>query len=683
MTKILTAALALVAVMTLAANLAGAADAAFRPPAVPLITIDPYTSCWSFSDRLTDDWPRHWTGAVHAMAGIVRVDGKAMRFMGKPDAAPDAAEQTELRVAATQTFYTFRAGPVTLKVTFTSPLLADDLETLSRPASYIDFAAESNDGKKHEVEIYLDVTGEWAVNKPAQKVQWKRLNAQGLQVMAIGTVDQAILKTKGDNVRIDWGHALLAVPQAQNAATAIASDKAAREAFAKDGKIPTEDDKEMPRAANDRFPVMATSFKLEPGATGAYVIVGYDDEYSVQFYGQNLRAWWRRDSSATAEKMLQTAAQQHEQVIEKCKNFDQRIWDDANKAGGEEYARLCALCYRQAVAAHKLVAGPDGTPLFFSKENFSNGSIGTVDVTYPSAPLFLVYNPTLLKGMLDPIFFATESGRWKKPFAPHDSGTYPLANGQTYGEDMPVEESGNMIILAVAIARVEGNADYAKKHWAALTQWAQYLQEKGFDPANQLCTDDFAGHLAHNTNLSIKAIVALGAYGEMAQMLGEKDSAQKFTALAHDLATKWQSAADDSDHYRLTFDKPGTWSQKYNLVWDRVLGLNLFPPQVAQKEIAFYLKHQNAFGLPLDSRKTYTKSDWIMWTATMTSTRADFEALVHPIYEYVNKTASRVPVSDWHETTNGKKVGFQARSVVGGYWMKVLADKLAPAPAQE
>ncbi len=345
------------------------------------------------------------------------------------------------------------------------------------------------------------------------------------------------------------------------------------------------------------------------------------------------------------------------------------------KAGGERYAQITALAYRECAAACGLAADPNNLPLYFTKENTSNGDIATVDVFFPMDPIWIFLSPALTKATLVPILSYAASSHWKFPNAPHDLGTYPWAFGRDDGgEGMPVEESGNMIILCDAVAQADGNADFAGPWWPQLTQWAEYLENYGLDPENQLCTDDFMGHLAHNANLSVKAILGLAAYGDLCRLRGDPATAAKYAAMAKTDAEHWMKVAADGDHYRLAFDKPGTWSQKYNLVWDRILGLNVFPPSVAREEIAYYKTVMQPYGLPLDSRTHLTKTDWSIWCATLADNQADFEKFISPIFDYLNATSVRDPVADSYETDKVGSGGMHARPVVGGIFVKMLAD---------
>jgi hypothetical protein len=802
-----------------------------RAPAYPLITIDPYTSVWSFSDKLYDENPKHWTGTNRTFIGAARVDGKVYRFMGveeipyeplvytgdidnwkarfteiqpadnwekqsfddsqwKEGNAPFAsrasasstrwrskdiwvrrefelssellssslflkyscddfadiyingkpviktdnsgksnillslseeikksikpgkniiaahahneagaamldfgivrqsgtkisfeqsAEQKSVNLQPTQTYYTFECGPVQLDLIFTSPLLTNNLYLLSRPVNYVTYQFKSLDTKKHDVQVYFETTPEWAVNTISQSVTSERFIENNLTFLKTGTIEQPVLAKKGDDLRIDWGNFYLATRNDKTISVSVGESSGLKNEFVKNGRLSNTIDKSLPEKMYKKMTSLSYVKDLGKVGTGYvsdYLMIGYDDIFSIQYFGDNLPAYWTKAGTVDIKQAFKMAANDYSAIMNQCASFDKEMFADALKAGGKRYAELCALTYRQSIAAHKLVTGKDGELLFLSKENFSNGCIGTVDVTYPSAPLYLLYNPDLLKGMLNGIFYFSESGKWTKPFAAHDIGTYPQANGQVYREDMPVEEAGNMLILSTAISVIEGNATYAEKHWVTLSTWANYLLENGLDPANQLCTDDFAGHLAHNANLSVKAIVGIAGYGKMAEMLGKSDIASKYTGMARTMAREWIKMAKEDDHYKLTFDQPDTWSQKYNLIWNKILKLNIFPDDIAETEIRYYLTKQLQYGLPLDSRKTYTKSDWIIWTASLADDNATFGKLIDPIWKYANETSTRMPLSDWHETTDGKSVGFRARSVVGGYFMRMLEQKI-------
>lgn len=586
-------------------------------------------------------------------------------------AMTQTAQQTSVNVQPMQTIYDFKAGPVDLKLTFTAPLFMDDLDLLSRPVNYITYDVTSNDGQSHDVAVYFEASPAWALNRPTQQSESETYEKDGLLFVKSGSLDQKVLAKKGDDIRIDWGYFYMAAEK-DSTKTNIGKGLTLRKDFIA-GKKSEETAKQQ--SPNNDMSIVRNLGNITE-ATGK-IMIGYDDLYSIQFFKKNLRPYWNRNGNETIEGQFVKANEEYADLMKKAVKFGNKMMKNAEQVGGRKYAELLALAYRQAIHAHKLVESDEAGLLWLSKENNSNGSIGTVDVTYPSTPLFLYYNLDLAKGLLNHIFYYSESGKWKKPFPAHDVGTYPIANGQTYGGDMPVEEAGNMLITTAVITKLEGNPEYAKKHWDVMTTWADYLIEKGLDPDNQLCTDDFAGHFAHNVNLSVKAIMGIASYGYMADKLGMKEVAQKYMTKAQEMGQEWMKMADDGDHYRLVFDKPNTWSQKYNMVWDDLMGFNIWPEEVKQKELAYYLTKQNKYGLPLDNRRDYTKTDWITWTATMAPDKATFEAFIDPIWLFYNETQARVPMSDWTETKEQRHAGFKARSVVGGLWIKMLAnDKL-------
>jgi hypothetical protein len=677
------------ALVSIATMCLSAAAQNHRPPATPLVTNDPFFSLWSMGDRLTDTPVRHWTEVAQPILGLIRIDGKTYRWMGTmphgyfgmPSVAP--MEQTSLEVTPLHSKYRFTAAGLELSVTFFSPLFPSDLDVLSRSVTYLSWGAKSVDGKRHQVDLMLDVDPLIAVDQPGQPVTWSRSRAHGLTLLNVGSRDQETLHQSGDRVRIDWGYFHLAIPDSATATTSMANSGIPT--FVDSGNLPEEDDSSMPLPAGRAHAAHLTA-KLPLGSVAEttverHVELAYTEGYAIEYLGRRLRPYWQRNGMSEAT-MLSTAEKEYPQLERRGVKFDEDTMAEMEKAGGADYKYLTSLLFRQTIAAHKLVADIDGTPMFFSKENDSNGCIDTVDVTYPSSPFFLLFNPKLLEAQLEPVMRYAALPRWRFPFAPHDLGTYPLANGQVYGggeaneeDQMPVEESGNLILMIAALEQREGNWDFAKRYMPQLTQWADYLEKKGLDPENQLSTDDFAGHLAHNTNLSIKAIEALGAFVQIARGVGDTKLADRYETFVRKLPAQWEKMAVDGDHYKLAFDQPNTWSQKYNLVWDDLLGLHLFPKRIMETEWAFYSRQLKPYGLPLDNRKTITKLDWQVWTASLASTPAQFQDLIHRLVVWADETPSRTPTTDFYDTVSGKEIGFQARSVVGGVFIKALMDQ--------
>lgn len=642
-----------------------------RAASIPLIMHDPYFSIWSSSDHLYDADTVHWTGKRQQIRGYLTVDKTVYCFMGDKE-FHQILPQISLDVTATATTYTFENDKVRLCCRFTSPLILSDPLLVSRPCTYIDFMVE----KKNADNVKLDfiVSADLVRQEKDEVAGFAGTFKQDFSYASMGRMRQQPLGSSGDHTTIDWGYVYLA----GNDKSTITYD-----------------------AANEAIRCQAADLN---GQTT--LILAYDDLASINYFGEWRKAYWTTRYKTILEAISAAFADQ-KKVCKQASEIDCEIEAKAKKIGGDEYSFLCAMSYRHAIAAHKLITDEDKNLIFLSKENDSNGCIGTVDVSYPSVPLFMLYNTEYVKGMLRPIFRFADCDVWTYDFAPHDVGRYPYAWGQVYGrsdeenkrfrsenqfvyppyymypsgsnvyglrDQMPVEECGNMLIMTAMVCRMEQNVSFALPYMETLKKWREYLIRYGADPGEQLCTDDFAGHLSHNTNLSVKAIMGIEGYAQIAALAGEKDEAKKYHKIAADMASDWEKRAKADDHYQLVFGegKKDTWSLKYNLIWDKLWKSGLFLDEVYEKELAYYKKKANRYGTPLDSRAAYTKSDWILWCAAMDNTAA----LIQPVAAYLKETTTRVPFSDWYQTDSGRYCYFIARSVQGGIFMPMLAEQI-------
>ena len=626
-----------------------------RLPAIPLLASDPYLSIWMPADTMTQTDACHWSGPAKPIRGVLTVDGAACRFLG---AGPEPeADLTELKVTATRTCFTSEFAGVRLETCFASPALPQDLDLLSMPVTLVTLSAVSLDGAEHDVRVKLHLSDRLCYDgdiRPAMSGASFVLN--GKNTAWCGQTTQKPLSHSADHSTIDWGYLYLSA----DGETTLVGDG------------------------------LQTCCSLSAGGPAAHLIIAYDDIASINYFGDLCKPWYRRDGRQITDAIR--CVQEHfDTILNDCARLDARLAEDARNAAGEGYERLVNAAWRHTFAAHKLIATPAGEMAFLAKENDSNGCIGTVDVSYPSIPVLLKYAPELVNALCRPVLEFASMPVWTDDFAPHDVGRYPNATGQVYaarrqvrnGEthppyylypagapvydpryQMPVEECGNMLVMLAAAQAFGASEGLARAYRPLLDKWVGYLVTYGEDPGEQLCTDDFAGHLAHNVNLAAKAMVGVACYGRLTGDAAWEDKARE-------MAARFLEKVGAQGNTPLTLDGQG-WSMKYNLLWDRVLHLGLLPDGFYDAELNSYLPRINAYGLPLDSRADYTKSDWICWTAALTQDKALRQALLSPIARMLRETTSRVPFSDWYDTKTGRYQAFIARSVQGGIYAPLL-----------
>ena len=664
-----------------------------RPPATPLAVRSPYLSCWQGSDELAGTWSSFWNGHITAMCGIARIDGTPYLFAGAPSIPNGPTltlmNQISLEVTATRSIYVLAGGGVNLTVTFFSPVDPDNLQRQSVPFSYITMQAASADGESHTVEVYFDISGEWAHGDTSQDLSWAQTTTSSTVALTNTPTSPSVLAEFNDQA--SWGTIVLASPDSANLTWQIGQDIVVRAQAATNGVLLDTQDPNQPRPISDDWPVFAFLSNLGTVTAKApsadfHVVVGHVRTPAVSFLGTDLDPWWTTYWSSW-QAMVDWFVADYRGALAHATALDQQIQKDANDAvgGGEvgsEYAAICAIALRQAFGGTELV-DHGGSPWAFLKEISSDGNVSTVDVLYPASPAYLYLSPSYLKLLLEPLLYFAENG-WIEQFAEHDLGpSYPNAtggvvNGVDTQEDMPVEETGNMLMMSAAvmqrIPRSEAQA-FARQHYAIYQQWAQYLLPNALDPGYQNQTDDFTGKIANSVNLAAKGIIGIGAMSLVSGFAGKDADRASYLNTAYSYISQWVSLGEDptTPCLDLAYDDPGSWSLKYNCFPDRLLGLDLVPIGVQTQQADWYVSQSGNYGVLLDPRNDYTKADWELWTAAWLAEQTDAVAtLVSGVYGFLNDTPNRVPFSDLYVVSSAAQVAFQNRPVVGGMYGLLL-----------
>ncbi|KZP32941.1 DUF1793-domain-containing protein [Athelia psychrophila] len=670
----------------------------FNPASIPLAVRSPYLSAWLpqyNGAALNDVWPEFWAGATLGWVGYVNVDGTVYSWLGAPNTTGTTkANQTSMTFTSTQSTFVLTAGPVDLTVNFLSPVDATDLVKQSLPFSYLAVSAAANDGAAHAVKLYTDISAEWVSGDASLTTNWTTTTGDII-------THQAQLESPsifGEvNDQTQYGTTYYSTSSSNGTTYQTGQDQVVRAQFISNGTLGNTLDTNF-RAINDDWPVFGFAKDLGnvTDATDAAVFsIGLVRDPAIQYIiadgviqDRSLCFW---SAYKTVADAISDFLGGYSAALSTANTFDAKVQSDAS-AISDDYAAIVALSIRQAMGGIELTISKnsDGSwntndTLVFLKEISSDGNINTVDVIFPSWPALLYTNPLLGKYLLTGLFAYQATGQYPNAWSAHDLGAhYPNATGENAGTDeaMPVEECGNMLIMTLSYAQKTGDLSLLTTYKSLLDQWTQYLISDSLIPAGQLSTDDFAGVLANQTNLAIKGIVGIGAMAQIANLTGDTATATNYSGIAAKYMTEFQTlASSGADHLTLSYNNDSSWGLTYNMFGDKLLGLNLFPDSLYESQTAWYSTVMTPYGVPLDTRHTYTKSDWQMWTAAIMTNTTVRDEFISGLYHFAQDGASNLPFADWYETSNGtvenivstgEIEGFRARPVAGGHLALLL-----------
>lgn len=698
------------AVLTTLATAVLAADTSYsplRPPSVPLAVRGPYTNVWSTTkdgNSIETNGVNQWTDRKVGWTGIIEVDGKAYQFMGHDDddepAPVDKTKPSKIDIDSQWSNFTYSVDGVDLTASFFSPVAPKDTCRQSIPLSYLQVAVSSGDNKK--VKLYGDIDSRWNAPNDDQNVQFAISKQDNLHTFDMYLENQ--IEFGEDQDTSLYGNMTFTTDKGGAESLSYQSGAASdlRKGFVKNGlnnKVSSDDFGSF----NGSTPVVAYVHDFGDVSDEKQVLytVGTIQDPGIQFNTtsgyEKLTPWWKKCYKDT-RNMIKFHFKDFESAGAEGAQWESQLKKDISEYYGAEsdltnpgkneqdsYYAITALSARQVMGAYSFMVRPDSAnhtdlPYAFQKEIASNGNMNTIDVVFPATPFFVYSNIDIMRWQNDAVFQSQEL--FAEDYTLHDIGAhYPNATGHFTKDDMenmPLEECGNIIVMSRIYNQLSEDDDYLKEHYHWLSQYTNYLIEYSEFPADQLSTDDFSGQLANQTNLAMKGIVGIAAMSEIADIVGDKDNSKKWKDDADRIYNSWKTRAvatresDGKNYTLLAYNDDDSWGMLYNAYPAFLLDLNVGDSLIEDsKKWADSLKaHKDKWGIPLDSRHHWTKTDWQMWMAAYAN--ADLRAeLITNLANFLQNTSNGPPFSDLYDTETGNYangIQFKARPVVGGHF---------------
>ncbi|KAF2860716.1 glutaminase A L-glutamine amidohydrolase [Piedraia hortae CBS 480.64] len=640
------------------------------PPILPLIVRGPYLSTWldNARDVPWSRWPMFYNresigfsvlASVPHTSNVYPLLGRAHDSLDLNSSAYNVTfpryQGAQYDPSTTNLTYSLDNDNIHLTLSFLSPITPTSTLRQAIPASYIQVhvCGSSN------VNVYIDANGEWAAGDRGAEIEWELNTAKGTKTWSVKRKNELLFTENND--RAEWGTFHFTGPE--EAHFEAGTSAGIRHRFAKGGRVNDTIDNRF-RSVMDDEPVFAFSrfFNLTQKAEqSALFTLALVQSPVVQFASARgltaMRSLWQSYFSSSAE-LIQYHYHDYPSALALSSNYTAQVFKDSERHGGN-HTDILSLSARQAMGALSFSGTPQN-PLIFLKEISSNGNAQTVDIIFPASPFFFYTNPRWLVYLLEPIIEHTLSGQYPNDYAMHDLGThFPNLTGHADGKDeyMPVEESGNLLIIALALVnnlmkrespwstapsgplnlfplsadkRLDGKnslwvgptspfslmADVngidlpsrdpgrQSKKWLTRTypllkQWTSYLVEYALEPHNQLSTDDFAGWLALQTNLALKGIIGIKAMATLSALNSQPADEKYYQNISESYIAHWQNRAISRDGKRakLAYDWYGSWTTLYSLYADSLL---CFHPHHKSREADIPLHNQQSPQLPLN-----------------------------------------------------------------------------------